>query len=58
MSMSVSGILSSTGTILTSVTGWLPTIFNTAIQSPIVVVFIGLAVVGVAVGFAKKLLHI
>lgn len=55
---SVSGLISSTTSILTAVTGWIPTIFNAAIASPIVVVFIGLAVCGVAVGFAKKLLHI
>lgn len=56
--MTLTTLLADCQSVLTAVTGWMTAIFNAAVASPVVVLFIGLAVVGVAVGFAKKLLHI
>lgn len=46
----------------TSVLTWMTTsvtsIMQTALSSPVVLVFIGCALVGTGVGFAKKLMHI
>ena len=57
ITMTLAQLLTSIGTVLSSLLGWLIDIFNTAVSSPIVLVFIVFAVIGVAVGFTRKLLN-
>lgn len=57
-SMTLNTLLTTIGTILTQVLTWMQSIFNAATTSPVVVLFLSFAIIGVVVGFAKKLLHI
>lgn len=51
-------LLTDTTSVLTSMLTWLTSIFTTALTSPIVIAFIVMAVIGVAVRFAKRLMHV
>lgn len=57
-SMTLNTLLTTVGTILTQLLTWCTNVFTTATSSPVVVLFLSFAVIGVVVGFAKKLLHI
>lgn len=56
--LTLSTLITDVGTVLTALLSWIVSIFNAAISSPIVLVFIVMALIGVAVGFARKLMHV
>lgn len=58
ITLTLSSLLADVTTVLTSLLQWIVSIFNAAISSPIVLVFIVMALIGVAVGFARKLMHV
>lgn len=54
----LSGLLTDVTSVFTTVIGKIIDVATAALQSPVVVLFIGMAVTGCIVGFAKKLLHV
>lgn len=56
--MTLNTLLTTIGTILDNVLDWIPDVFTAATESPVVVLFLSFAIIGVVVGFAKKILHI
>lgn len=56
--VTINTLLTTVGTILTQMLTWCTSVFNAAVSSPVVVIFLSFAIIGVVVGFAKKLLHI
>ena len=56
--MTLAALINNVSSILASFLGWIPDVFEVAVESPIVMLFLGAAIVGVVVGFAKKLMHI
>lgn len=56
--MTLSNLLATVGGVLEQLLTWVASVFNTAIESPVVQIFICLAIIGAVVGFAKKLLHV
>lgn len=55
--MELNVLINSISSVFASLLGWIPDVLEVALESPIVIIFIALAVCGVIVGFAKKLLH-
>ena len=56
VTLTLANLLSDISTVLTSLLSWVIDIFNTMMASPIVVIFIVMALIGTAVAFARKLL--
>lgn len=57
VTLTLASLLSDVGTVLTALLGWMIDIFNTALSSPIVVIFIVMALIGTAVAFTRKLMN-
>lgn len=57
VSMTLSTLLTDATSVLTWVTTNIISVFNAITQSPIAMVFVYFAIIGVCVAFAKKLLH-
>lgn len=55
--MELATFINAVSSVFASLLGWIPDVLEVALDSPVVIVFIALAVCGVIVGFAKKLLH-
>lgn len=56
--MTLATLITSITSVWTMVIGNIGDVLTTAVSSPVVVLFIGLAVAGCIVGFGKKLLHV
>lgn len=50
------GLVSMVGSVLTSLLSWIQSVFTTMVSSPIVLVFVILAIIGAVVAFARKIL--
>lgn len=57
ITLTLAQLLTDVGTVLSALLGWMIDIFNTALSSPIVLVFIVMALIGTAVAFTRKLLN-
>lgn len=56
--MTLTALLSALAEVWGKIIEAVPSALTTALNSPVVVVFIGCAFAGVILGFAKKMLHI
>lgn len=54
--LTITSLTSAVGTLLTTLLGWLSDVFETMVSSPIVLIFVILAIIGAVIGFAKKVL--
>lgn len=50
-------LISQMGDIFTAVLGWIPSVLTMAISQPIILFFIGFALVGVVIRWARRLVH-
>lgn len=53
----MSALINQIGTLLTSITGWITSIYAWAIAEPLILFFIGLGLVGVMMRWARVLVN-
>lgn len=50
------GLVTIIGDVLESLLSWITSVFSTMVSSPIVLIFVILAIIGAVIAFAKKVL--
>jgi len=58
MTEAISGILSTVGSVFTSAIGWVQTVATTVTDTPILLLFAVLGLVGLGVGMFKRLISV
>ena len=58
MAEAISGILSTVGDVFTSAIGWVQTVATTVTDTPILLLFAVLGLVGLGVGMFKRLISV
>ena len=58
MAEAISGILSTVGSVFTSAIGWVQTVATTVTETPILLLFATLSLVGLGVGMFKRLISV
>lgn len=58
MAEAISGILSTVGSVFTSAIGWVQTVATTVTDTPILLLFAVLGLVGLGVGMFKRLISV
>lgn len=54
--LTLTALTSAVGTFLTTLLGWIEDVFEVMVSSPIVLIFVILAIIGAVVAFARKIL--
>lgn len=55
-SLTITSLTTAIGTFLTTMLGWVEDVFEVMVSSPIVLIFVILAIIGAVVAYARKIL--